>query len=218
VDAALRLDRHVHVVKNVDDLYRVSDYITIHIPYNNDTKDFINAEAISKMKGQVRVLNLARGGLVNDDDMIEALESGRVARYITDFPDDKIAPVKNVIAFPHLGASTPESEENCARMAADQLKDYLINGNIKNSVNLPNVSQEWSGISRVCLIHKNIPAMLTRITSILADEGVNVENMTNKSRKDYAYTMVDLNSRIKDTVADELRAIPGMIRVRVLNH
>ena len=126
--------------------------------------------------------------------------------------------MKNVIAFPHLGASTPESEENCARMAADQLKDYLINGNIKNSVNLPNVSQEWSGISRVCLIHKNIPAMLTRITSILADEGVNVENMTNKSRKDYAYTMVDLNSRIKDTVADELRAIPGMIRVRVLNH
>ena len=126
--------------------------------------------------------------------------------------------MKNVIAFPHLGASTPESEENCARMAADQLKDYLINGNIKNSVNLPNVSQEWSGIYRVCLIHKNIPAMLTRITSILADEGVNVENMTNKSRKDYAYTMVDLNSRIKDTVADELRAIPGMIRVRVLNH
>ena len=218
VDAALRLDRHVHVVHNVDELYKVADYVTIHVPYNSSTKDTINAEAISKMKGQVRVLNLARGGLVNDDDMIEALESGRVARYITDFPDDKIAPVKNVIAFPHLGASTPESEENCARMAADQLKDYLINGNIKNSVNLPNVSQEWSGISRVCLIHRNIPAMLTRITSILADEGVNVENMTNKSRKDYAYTMVDLNSRIKDTVADELRAIPGMIRVRVLNH
>ena len=141
-----------------------------------------------------------------------------MARYLTDFPDVKIAPVKNVITFPPLGASTPESEENCARMAADQLKDYLINGNIKNSVNLPNVSQEWSGISRVCLIHRNIPAMLTRITSILADEGVNVENMTNKSRKDYAYTMVDLNSRLKDTVADELRAIPGMIRVRVLNH
>ena len=218
LDLGMELDRHVHVVKNVDELYRVSDYLTIHIPYTNDTKDFINAEAISKMKGQVRVLNLARGGLVNDDDMIEALESGRVARYVTDFPDDKIAPVKNVIAFPHLGASTPESEENCARMAADQLKDYLINGNIKNSVNLPNVYQDWSGISRVCLIHKNVPAMLTRITSILADEGVNVENLTNKSRKDYAYTMVDLNSRIKDKVADELRAIPGMIRVRVLNH
>ncbi len=218
VDAALRLDRHVHVVKNVDELYKVSDYITIHVPYTNDTKDFINAEAISKMKGQVRVLNLARGGLVNDDDMIAALESGRVAKYVTDFPDDKVALVHNVIALPHLGASTPESEENCARMAADQLKDYLINGNIKNSVNLPNVHQDWSGISRVCLIHKNIPAMLTKITSILSEEGVNVENLTNKSKKDYAYTMVDLNGRIKDAVADELRSIPGMIRVRVLNH
>ena len=218
VDAALRLDRHVHVVKSVDELYRVSDYITIHVPYTNDTKDFINAEAISKMKGQVRVLNLARGGLVNDDDMIAALESGRVAKYVTDFPNDKIALVHNVIALPHLGASTPESEENCARMAADQLKDYLINGNIKNSVNLPNVHQDWSGISRVCLIHKNIPAMLTKITTILSDEGVNVENLTNKSKKDYAYTMVDLNGRIKDAVADELRAIPGMIRVRVINH
>lgn len=218
VDAALRLDRHVHVVKNVDELYKVSDYITIHVPYNNNTKDFINAEAITKMKGQVRVLNLARGGLVNDDDMIEALESGRVARYVTDFPDDKISLIKGVIALPHLGASTPESEENCARMAADQLKDYLINGNIKNSVNLPNVHQEWSGISRVCLMHKNVPAMLTQITSILSAEGVNVENLTNKSKKDYAYTMVDLNSRIKDSVADQLRSIPGMIRVRVLNH
>lgn len=218
VDAALRLDRHVHVVKNVDELYKVSDYITIHVPYNNNTKDFINAEAIAKMKGQVRVLNLARGGLVNDDDMIEALESGRVARYVTDFPDDNISLVKGVIALPHLGASTPESEENCARMAADQLKDYLINGNIKNSVNLPNVHQEWSGISRVCLMHKNVPAMLTQITSILSAEGVNVENLTNKSKKDYAYTMVDLNSRIKDSVADQLRSIPGMIRVRVLNH
>ena len=218
VDAALRLDRHVHVVKSVDELYKVSDYITIHVPYTNDTKDFINAEAISKMKGQVRVLNLARGGLVNDDDMIAALESGRVAKYVTDFPNDKIALVHNVIALPHLGASTPESEENCARMAADQLKDYLINGNIKNSVNLPNVHQDWSGISRVCLIHKNIPAMLTKITTILSDEGVNVENLTNKSKKDYAYTMVDLNGRIKDAVADELRAIPGMIQVRVINH
>ena len=218
VDAALRLDRHVHVVKSVDELYKVSDYITIHVPYTNDTKDFINAEAISKMKGQVRVLNLARGGLVNDDDMIAALESGRVAKYVTDFPNDKIALVHNVIALPHLGASTPESEENCARMAADQLKDYLINGNIKNSVNLPNVHQDWSGISRVCLIHKNIPAMLTKITTILSDEGVNVENLTNKSKKDYAYTMVDLNGRIKDAVADELRAIPVMIRVRVINH
>ncbi len=218
VGAALRLDRHVHVVQDVEELYRVSDYITIHVPYTNDTKDFINADTIAKMKGHVRILNLARGGLVNDDDMLEALESGRVARYVTDFPDEKICRGKNVIAMPHLGASTPESEENCARMAADQLKEYLVNGNIRNSVNLPTVVQEWSGICRLCLIHKNVPAMLTQITTILSDEGVNVENLTNKSKKEYAYTLVDVNSRIKDDVADELRAIPGMIRVRVLNH
>ena len=216
VDAALRLDRHVHVVKNVDELYKVSDYITIHVPYTNDTKDFINAEAIAKMKGQVRVLNLARGGLVNDDDMIAALESGRVAKYVTDFPDDKIALVHNVIALPHLGASTPESEENCARMAADQLKDYLINGNIKNSVNLPNVHQDWSGISRVCLIHKNIPAMLTKITSILSEEGVNVENLSNKSKGDYAYTMVDLGSKVAESVIEDVKHLPNVIRVRVI--
>ena len=218
VGAALRLDRHVHVVQDVEELYKVSDYITIHVPYTSDTKDFINADTIAKMKGHVRILNLVRGGLVNDDDMLEALDSGRVARYVTDFPDEKICRGKNVIAMPHLGASTPESEENCARMAADQLKEYLVNGNIRNSVNLPNVVQEWSGICRLCLIHKNVPAMLTQITTILSDEGVNVENLTNKSKKEYAYTLVDVNSRIKDDVADELRAIPGMIRVRVLNH
>ena len=218
VGAALRLDRHVHVVQDVEELYKVSDYITIHVPYTSDTKDFINADTIAKMKGHVRILNLARGGLVNDDDMLEALDLGRVARYVTDFPDEKICRGKNVIAMPHLGASTPESEENCARMAADQLKEYLVNGNIRNSVNLPNVVQEWSGICRLCLIHKNVPAMLTQITTILSDEGVNVENLTNKSKKEYAYTLVDVNSQIKDDVADELRAIPGMIRVRVLNH
>ena len=218
MDAALRLDRHVHVVKDVNDLYRVSDYVTIHVPYSKDTKDFINAEAIAKMKGQARVLNLARGGLVNDDDMIAALKSGRIAKYVTDFPDEKIVAAPNVVALPHLGASTPESEDNCAVMAARQLRDYLINGNIRNSVNMPNVAQEWSGISRLCLIHKNVPSMLTQIMSILSKEGVNVENMTNKSKKDYAYTMVDINTRINDTTAGELRAIPGVIRVRVLNH
>ena len=218
VDAALRLDRHVHVVKNVDELYKVSDYITLHIPFTPDTKEFINAEAINKMKGQVRVLNLARGELVSDDDMIAALESGRVAKYVTDFPNAKIATAKNVVALPHLGASTPESEDNCAIMAVRQLEDYLVNGNIKNSVNMPNISQEWSGIGRICLIHKNIPAMLTQITTILSNDNMNVENLTNKSRKDYACTIVDVNTRVTDKVADDLRSIPGMIRVRVLNH
>ena len=218
VDAALRLDRHVHVVKNVDELYKVSDYITLHIPFTPDTKEFINAEAINKMKGQVRVLNLARGELVSDDDMIAALESGRVAKYVTDFPNAKIATAKNVVALPHLGASTPESEDNCAIMAVRQLEDYLVNGNIKNSVNMPNISQEWSGIGRICLIHKNIPAMLTQITTILSNDNMNVENLTNKSRKDYACTIVDVNTRVTDKVADDLRSIPGVIRVRVLNH
>jgi len=218
VDAALRLDRHVHVVKDVNELYRVADYVTLHIPYNSSTKDTINADAISKMKGRVRVLNLARGGLVNDDDMIEALESGRVAKYVTDFPDEKIAVTKNVIALPHLGASTPESEENCALMAVRQLRDYLLNGNIANSVNLPNVTQERGGIARLCIIHKNIPAMLTQIMGVLSRDGINVENMVNKSRKDYAYTMVDVNTRLPDKAVEELRAIGGVIRVRVLNH
>lgn len=218
VDAALRLDRHVHVVKNVDELYKVSDYITLHIPFTPDTKEFINAEAINKMKGQVRILNLARGELVSDDDMIAALESGRVAKYVTDFPNAKIATAKNVVALPHLGASTPESEDNCAIMAVRQLEDYLVNGNIKNSVNMPNISQEWSGIGRICLIHKNIPAMLTQITTILSNDNMNVENLTNKSRKDYACTIVDVNTRVTDKVADDLRSIPGVIRVRVLNH
>ena len=218
VDAALRLDRHVHVVKNVDELYKAADYITLHIPYTPDTKEFINAEAINKMKGQVRVLNLARGELVCDDDMIAALESGRVAKYVTDFPNEKTATAHNVVALPHLGASTPESEENCAVMAVRQLEDYLLNGNICNSVNMPNLSQERSGIARICLIHKNIPAMLTQITTVLSKDHINVENLTNKSRKDYAYTMVDVNTRITDAVADELRAIEGVIRVRVLNH
>ena len=218
VNAALRLDRHVHVVKSVDELYKVSDYVTIHVPYMPATKDFINAEAISRMKGQVRVLNLARGELVCDDDMIQALASGRVAKYVTDFPNNKIAGVKNVVALPHLGASTPESEDNCAVMAVRELEDYLVNGNITNSVNLPDVSQDWSGVSRLCLIHKNVPAMLTSITSALSADGINVENLTNKSKKDYAYTLVDVNTRITDEVAAELRAIPGVIRLRVLNH
>ena len=133
-------------------------------------------------------------------------------------PNERIATVKNVVALPHLGASTPESEENCAVMAVRQLEDYLVNGNIRNSVNMPNLSQEWSGIARICLIHKNVPAMLTKITTVLSNDHINVENLTNKSRKDYAYTLVDVDTRITDAVANELREIPGMIRVRVLNH
>jgi len=218
VDGALSLSRLVHRAMDLETIYKNCDYITLHVPQTPETKGMFNEDAFHMMKGGVRILNLARGTLVNDDDMLAALDSGKVACYVTDFPNGKILRGKNVVAIPHLGASTPESEENCAVMAVHELQDYLVNGNITNSVNLPNVSQEWSGTARLCLIHKNVPAMLTKIMSTLSDDDINVENMTNKSKKDYAYTLVDVNTRITDQVADELRAIDGVIRVRVLNH
>ena len=218
VDAALSLSRMVHRAMDLETIYKNCDYITFHVPQTSETKGMINEDAFHMMKGGVRILNLARGGLVNDDDMLAALDSGKVAAYVTDFPNNKILQGKNVIAIPHLGASTPESEENCAVMAAQELKDYLENGNIKNSVNLPTLVQEWSGVSRLCIIHRNIPGAIANITGLLSRDGVNVENMTNKSKKDYAYTVVDLGSRITDTVANEIRALEGVFRVRVLNH
>ena len=218
VDAALSLSRLVHRAMDLETIYKNCDYITLHVPQTPETRGMINEDAIHMMKGGVRILNLARGGLVNDDDMLAALESGKVAAYVTDFPNNKILQGKNVIAIPHLGASTPESEENCAVMAAQELKDYLENGNIKNSVNLPTLVQEWSGVSRLCIIHRNVPGAIANITGLLSKEGVNVENMTNKSKKDYAYTVVDLGSRISEAVSDEIRALDGVFRVRVLNH
>ena len=217
VDTALRLDRHVHVVKDVTELYRVSDYVTIHVPYTPDTRHTINADTIAQMKDGVRVVNLARGELVDDGAMMAALERGKVARYVTDFPNNTITLAPNVVPIPHLGASTPESEDNCAIMAAQQLRDFLENGNIKNSVNFPNVEMERSGVQRLCIIHRNIPAMLANITAQLSGDGVNVENMTNKSRGDFAYTLVDVGSAVEESVIDDIRAIDGIIRVRVIS-
>lgn len=217
VDTALRLDRHVHVVKDVAELYRVSDYVTIHVPYTPDTRHTINADTIAQMKDGVRIVNLARGELVDDEAMMAALESGKVARYVTDFPNNTITLAPNVVPIPHLGASTPESEDNCAIMAAQQLRDFLENGNIKNSVNFPNVEMERSGVQRLCIIHRNIPAMLANITAQLSGDGVNVENMTNKSRGDFAYTLVDVGSAVEESVIDDIRAIDGIIRVRVIS-
>lgn len=217
VDTALRLDRHVHVVKDVAELYRVSDYVTIHVPYTPDTRHTINADTIAQMKDGVRVVNLARGELVDDAAMMAALERGKVARYVSDFPNNTITLAPNVVPIPHLGASTPESEDNCAIMAAQQLRDFLENGNIKNSVNFPNVEMERSGVQRLCIIHRNIPAMLANITAQLSGNGVNVENMTNKSRGDFAYTLVDVGSAVEESVIDDIRAIDGIIRVRVIS-
>ena len=216
VDAALRLDRHIKVVKELDALYANSDYVTLHLPYMDATKDTINAAAIAKMKDGVRLINLARGGLVNDGDLIAALESGKVACYATDFPDNKLVAAPHVVALPHLGASTPESEDNCAVMAADQLRDFLENGNIKNSVNFPNVIMERSGVQRLCVIHRNVPAVIAQITTQLGADGVNVENMTNKSKGEYAYTMVDAGSKVDESVIEDIRRVPGVIRMRVI--
>ena len=218
VDAALSLSRLVHHVTDLTAIYKNCDYITIHVPQTADTKGMLNAAAFDQMKTGVRVINLARGGLVADEDMIAALKSGKVARYVTDFPDNALTLVKNVVPIPHLGASSPESEENCALRAAQQLRDYLETGNIRNSVNLPTLEQDWSGETRLCIIHRNVPNMLASITAALSRENVNVENMTNKSKGNYAYTIVDVSARVGDAVADEIRAISGVLRVRVLRH
>ena len=216
VDAALRLDRHLHVVKDINELYKRADYITIHIHYTDKTRHMINAEAIGVMKRGVRFINLARGEIVEDEAMLSALDTGKVAAYVTDFPNNKLVRAPHVIAMPHLGASTPESEQNCAAMAVDELKDYLENGNIRNSVNFPNVHMDRSGVMRMCIVNRNIPAMLANITTLLAKDRVNVENMTNKSRGDYAYTMVDLGARVDEAVIQDVMNLDGVIRVRVI--
>lgn len=216
VEAALRLDRHVKLVKDIKDLYKKSDYITMHIHYTPATEHMINAEAIGSMKRGVRVINLARGPIVDDEAMIPALETGRVASYVTDFPNNRIVMAPHVVAMPHLGASTPESEQNCAVMAAKELQDYLENGNIRHSVNLPDVDLARSGVCRLCIIHRNIPAMLASITTLLSRDGVNVENLSNKSKGDYAYTLVDLGTDVQQDIIEEVQNLDNVIRVRVI--
>ena len=217
VDAALRLDRHVHVVQDVRDLYKRVDYLTMHIHYTKETEHMIDAGALAAMKPGIRIINLARDQIVDDAAMMEALDSGRVAVYVTDFPTNQLVRTPHVVAMSHLGASTPESEQNCAVMAVDQLKDYLENGNVRNSVNLPAVSMERSGVMRLCVIHKNVPAMLASITAVLSRDGVNVENLINKAKGDLAYTMVDLGTRVGADVVEAVRALPNVIRVRVID-
>ena len=218
MDNALRLDRHIRVVQDINDLYKKADYITIHIHFTDNTRSMINADAISRMKPGVRFINLARGEIVDDEAMLAALDTGRVAAYITDFPNNKLVRARHVVAMPHLGASTPESEQNCAVMAVQELTDYLENGNIRNSVNLPAVSMERSGVMRMCIIHKNVPAMLANITTLLSKDGVNVENLSNKSKGDYAYTMVDLGNQVEADVIEDVRNLANVIRVRVIEY
>lgn len=215
VKAALSLDPSVKTVSDVKELYAASDYITIHVPYNADTKGTINADAIAAMKDGVRVLNFARGELVDNAAILPALESGKVAAYITDFPSDEVLGAKGVIAVPHLGASTPESEDNCAKMAALELIDYIENGNIKNSVNYPDAAMNAAG-TKICVMHKNVPAVISALTTALGDAGLNIDNMLNKSKKDYAYTLLDVAGDVSDEIVAKLSAVDTVIKVRVI--
>lgn len=215
VKAALSLDPSVKTVSDVKDLYAAADYVTIHVPFNADTKGTINADAIAAMKDGVRVLNFARGELVDNSAILPALESGKIAAYITDFPSDEVLGAKGVIAVPHLGASTPESEDNCAKMAALELIDYIENGNIKNSVNYPDASMNAAG-TKICVMHKNVPAVISALTTALGDAGLNIDNMLNKSKKDYAYTLLDVAGDVSDDVVAKLSAVDTVIKVRVI--
>ncbi len=216
VKSAWNLNHNAVYINDINEIFANCDYITIHVPLLDSTKKMINAETIAKMKDGVRILNYSRDALVDDAAIIAALESGKVASYVTDFPNDAVLDVDGVIAIPHLGASTPESEDNCASMAAKELIDYIENGNIVNSVNLPEVTMPRSSKNRVCVIHKNIPNMITKITGLISDDGINIENLLNKSRGDYAYTMLDIGDGDMATLEKEVTEIEGIIRVRII--
>ena len=206
----------ITVNNNLDEIFPVADYITVHVPLTPDTKHMINAESIAKMKNTVRIMNFARGDLADSDAIINALDEGEMACYVTDFPDAKLIGVDGVIAIPHLGASTPESEENCAEMAAQELIDYLEDGNIKNSVNMPNVFMHRTGKVRVTVIHKNQPNMIATITDTISKDGVNIASFEDKNRGEIAYSIIDCDNDVSDRIANDINSIEGVIRVRVI--
>lgn len=217
VNGALKLSRHINVVKNIEEIYKQCDYITVHIPYiPSENKGFINAGVIRKMKDGVVIINCARGELVDNGDIIKAVENGKVARYVVDFPSDELIGVKNIVCIPHLGASTPEAEDNCAVMAANQLIDYIENGNIVNSVNYPNCFMDRTTNCRLVILHKNINNILAQITGAVGSENVNIANLSNQSRGNYAATLIDTDSSVSDKVIDTISSIEGIIKVRVI--
>lgn len=213
VNAALNLKPGVKVVKSLDEVYAAADYITLHLPYNKDTKDTVNTDSLAKMKDGVRILNFARGELVNTEALLAALESGKCAAYITDFPNDALIGVDGVTAIPHLGASTPESEDNCAVMAAQELIAYLEHGTVKNSVNLPDCELAKTADCLVCVIHKNVPTLINQITGVISAGGGNIENIASKSKKDWAYTMLDVTGKVDPA---DIEKIEGVTGVRVI--
>ncbi|MCR5201486.1 MAG: phosphoglycerate dehydrogenase [Lachnospiraceae bacterium] len=214
---AVTLNRDVTILKSYDELYKICDYITVHVPLLEDTRGMLNKAAFDQMKDGVVILNFARDTLVNDDDMGEALKSGKVKTYVTDFPNSKVVTFPNVIATPHLGASTEESEDNCAMMASEEIRAFMEKGNIINSVNYPNCDAgSCDSEGRITVAHKNVPKMLTKFTSIFSDVDINIAHMTNKSRGEYAYTIFDIDSASSSELVDKLNAVDGVIRVRVV--
>ncbi len=217
VGNALKLSSSVKVVKELEDLIKTCDYITIHIPYiASQNKGLINSGLIRKMKDGVVIINCARGEIVDNEDIIKACESGKVGRYVCDFPADELIDVKNIICIPHLGASTPEAEDNCAVMAAKQLIDYIENGNVVNSVNYPNCSMPRKTAYRLVILHKNISNILAQITGVVGNEGINIENMSNQSKGEYAITMLDVSKEVSDKAISHISQVEGIIRVRVI--
>lgn len=216
IEAAWSLSRSVNRCVNVADILTNCDYISLHIPATAETKGFIGKQTLSQMKHGARILNFARAELVDGAALLAAVKAGRIASYVTDFPTEDMLGQEGVIAIPHLGASTPESEDNCAVMAVDQLSEYLLYGNIKNSVNFPDVAMPRSEGNRICVAHKNIPGILAGITNVTTEAGLNIENMVNKSKKDYAYTMLDTSVNVSNEIAANISAVDGVIRVRVI--
>ena len=218
VEGAWMLNQGIRRAADKKIIYENCDYITLHMPSTQETRGFINAGAFSQMKDGVRIINLSRGDLVNNTEMALALASGKVACYLTDFPTDEIMRMKNVIAVPHLGASTPESEDNCAVMAANELVDFLENGNIRNSVNFPDVLNPKGGDESVCVIHHNVPNILAQISAALSAQGLNIENLSSRSKKDMAYSVFEIIGKCPDSVVDQLKRVDGIIRVNVINN
>ena len=217
VDSAWRLSEKIYHAKTVDEIYKECDYITVHVPALDDTKGMIDKNAISLMKKDVVILNFARDVLVNQEDIVDALVSEKVRCYVTDFPTKEIVGVKGAIVIPHLGASTEESEDNCAEMAAAEVRDFLVNGNIKHSVNFPDCDMGVKGDgSRVTILHKNIPNMLGQFTGLMAEKNINISLMTNKSRKEYAYTMMDVDGEVPSDVEEQLSKVKGVLKVRMI--
>ena len=216
IEGAWNLNHRVNRAATYDEVFEKADYITLHVPATKETKNMICAESIAKMKNGVKIINLSRADLVNAGELKAALAEGKVSAYVTDFPTEEVINTPGVVAIPHLGASTEESEDNCAVMAARQLDDYLKNGNIKNSVNYPNVEMPRSGVARICVLHQNIPSILTKITAAVADEGLNIENLTNKSKGENAYTLLDVSSTPSEDAIARIASVEGINRVRVI--